>query len=216
MLKAYFRQVRWLACISEIKSYAISSQAAGRAIHAGKVWSNLSDKQRYPGPAGLKLRHRADNPNPQQKRTENPQTSLARWNQIRWLCKHNVVKQHTQILDIKFWKTKALIRNIRGAFLIYWSVINKQPWREVQSITAISLMYYALIWCNMFWPVERAIIRQYIILMDRLFTHNEMKKCFFFTQFTSQLCSVVCVVKPKTNQRLRKEYIKKKYIYIYI
>jgi hypothetical protein len=43
LLKAYFCQVRWLVCMSEVGSYASSSLAAGRATCAGLVSSNLSE-----------------------------------------------------------------------------------------------------------------------------------------------------------------------------
>jgi hypothetical protein len=64
LLKAYFCLVRWLACISELESYASSSLAAGRTTHAGQVSNDLSEKYRFPGPPGWKLRHEAENPIP--------------------------------------------------------------------------------------------------------------------------------------------------------
>jgi len=41
--------VRWIACISELKSYADGSLAADRVIMAGHIMSELSDKKGYPG-----------------------------------------------------------------------------------------------------------------------------------------------------------------------
>lgn len=41
--------MRWLACISELESYADGSLAADRIIKAGPILSELSDKEGYPG-----------------------------------------------------------------------------------------------------------------------------------------------------------------------
>jgi len=49
-------QQRELVCTIEIVSYAGSSLAAGRAIYARQVFSEVSNKERYRGPEGWGLR----------------------------------------------------------------------------------------------------------------------------------------------------------------
>jgi hypothetical protein len=41
--------VRWLACISKLKTYADGSLAADRAIQAGQILSEMPDKKGYSG-----------------------------------------------------------------------------------------------------------------------------------------------------------------------
>jgi len=45
-----------LVCTSELESYAGSSLAAGRAIYARQVLSEVPDKETYRGPEGWGLR----------------------------------------------------------------------------------------------------------------------------------------------------------------
>jgi hypothetical protein len=78
--------VRWLSCISELKSYADGSRAADRVIEDGQILSELSNKEGHPG-----LPHWGGglmNPYPKNTHPENPKTMLVDWNNVTGPIQH--------------------------------------------------------------------------------------------------------------------------------